>query len=169
MRRLSRCRVVALLVVVPAVVILPAFLFAFGTPATGPLSAVPGMPGMGAANRADAPERRVAVPGDSYGEIAPETLAERLAREDFALINVHIPDEGQIAGTDRAIPYDRIGDASAQLPADRGAAIILYCRTGRMSAEAATTLVRLGYRNVSHLAGGFEAWRARGFLVTTRP
>ena len=169
MRRLSRGRIVTLLVAVLAVVIPLALLFTFVTPTTGPMSAMPGTPGTGAANQADAPVRRVAVPGGSYGEIDPESLAGRLARKDFALINVHIPDEGEIAGTDRAIPYDRIGEASAQLPADRGATIILYCRTGRMSAEAATTLVRLGYRNVSHLAGGFEAWRARGYLVTTRP
>jgi len=47
-------------------------------------------------------------------------------------------------------------------------AIVLYCRTGRMSAEAATTLVRLGYRNVSHLAGGMEAWQAGGYPIQER-
>jgi phage shock protein E len=105
--------------------------------------------------------------GGSYGELSPGELSGALATKDFTLINAHVPDEGEIAGTDAFIPYDRIGEDTARLPGDR-AAIVLYCRTGRMSAEAATTLVRLGYRNVSHLAGGMEAWQAGGYPIQER-
>lgn len=166
MRRLSRGGLVTLLIAIPAIAVPLVLLSGSVMPANAPMGAMPGMP---AAAGGDAPAGRIAVPGGSYAEIDPAVLAERLSRKDFLLIDVHIPYEGEIAGTDRSIPFDRIGDASAQLPADRGAEIILYCRTGRMSAEAATTLVRLGYRNVSHLAGGLEAWRARGLPVVTRP
>ena len=180
-RRRSRGKIIAILVAIPAVVIPLVLIFAFVAPTNDPPGAMPGMPDMGSAtatsrpgnsspvSAGDAPIRRVAVPGGSYGEIDPETLADRLSRKDFALINVHIPYEGEIAPTDRFIPYDRIGDETAQLPADRAATLILYCETGRMSADAAATLVRLGYRDVSHLAGGMEAWRARGYPLITRP
>lgn len=42
-------------------------------------------------------------------------------------------------------------------PDDR---LILYCGTGGRSALAAKTLLDMGYRDVSSLAGGFAAWRA---------
>lgn len=86
---------------------------------------------------------------------------QRMARPDAFVINVHVPDEGSIAGTDAAIPYDRIvGDD--RLPADRSTPILLYCKTGRMSAEAAVALIDAGYRDVVQLDGGMEAWQATG-------
>lgn len=112
---------------------------------------------------------RIAVASGSYREIAPDELRGMLERKDFPLINVHVPDEGTLPQTDAAIPYNEIAARVAELPADCGARIVLYCRTGRMSAEAATALVGLGYRDVSHLAGGMEAWRARGYPLLDTP
>jgi len=40
--------------------------------------------------------------------------------------------------------------------------VVLYCRSGRMSAIAARRLVRLGYRDVWELAGGMDAWQRQG-------
>ncbi len=37
--------------------------------------------------------------------------------------------------------------------------LILYCGTGGRSALAAKTLLDMGYRDVSSLAGGFSAWK----------
>ncbi len=37
--------------------------------------------------------------------------------------------------------------------------IILYCGTGGRSALAAKTLMEMGFEDVAHLAGGYEAWR----------
>ena len=36
--------------------------------------------------------------------------------------------------------------------------IILYCNSGARSALAASTLKMMGYKNVSHMKGGFKAW-----------
>ncbi|MEK7065546.1 MAG: rhodanese-like domain-containing protein, partial [Patescibacteria group bacterium] len=54
---------------------------------------------------------------------------------------------------------------SASLPKDKNAPIILYCKTGRMSAEALETMKKLGYTNVKHLAGGMEAWQKAGRAI----
>ena len=43
-----------------------------------------------------------------------------------------------------------------------GKRLILYCATGGRSTLAAKTLYDMGVPNVSHLAGGFAAWKEAG-------
>ena len=97
-----------------------------------------------------------------YRNISVSELQAMLEDKDFPLINVHVPFEGDLPGTDDSIPFDQIGQHLDRLPADRDATIVLYCRSDRMSREAAAELVRLGYTDVRNLSGGFIAWRAAG-------
>ena len=85
-----------------------------------------------------------------------------LADADTFVVNVHVPDQGAIAGTDAAIPYDEVRDRSAELPQDLDAPLAVYCKSGRMSAEAVRTLRDLGYTDVVELRGGMDAWAAAG-------
>ncbi|MFZ5845170.1 MAG: rhodanese-like domain-containing protein [Patescibacteria group bacterium] len=94
--------------------------------------------------------------------ISARELKKMLGKKNLALINVHTPYEGEIPKTDTFIPYDQIVANAKSLPKDKNAAIILYCKTGRMSAEALPTLRKLGYTNVKHLAGGMDAWQRAG-------
>lgn len=103
--------------------------------------------------------------GGSYTDIPADRLDAMLAAKDFVLVNVHVPYEGELADTDLFIPFDRIAEETSSLPADKAARIVLYCRSGSMSAIAARTLVGLGYTGVYNLDGGLNAWRARGFEV----
>lgn len=100
--------------------------------------------------------------------IGPDDLALALEAKDFVLINVHVPYEGEIAGTDAFIPFDRIGADTSALPQDRAAEIVLYCLSGRMSAIAGERLAALGYSRVSDLAGGMNAWVASGRELVAR-
>lgn len=104
---------------------------------------------------------------DGYVDISVEQLAAMLDRKDFTLVNVHIPYEGELTKTDRFIPYDQIGEQLDQLPA-KDAPIVLYCRSGRMSTEAAQALVEQGYTNVYELDGGFNAWQAAGYELLNK-
>lgn len=110
----------------------------------------------------------VTVSGGSYTNMSPATLKEMLRQKNFFLLNVHVPYEGEIGGTDANVPYDQIEQRIAQVPSDRRAPVLVYCRTGRMSTIAAETLVRLGYTNVWHLEGGFNAWERAGFPLIKR-
>lgn len=120
---------------------------------------------------ASGPTSDVRVPvdgGGSYVDVSADRLSAMLAKKDFVLVNVHVPYEGELAKTDAFIPYDQIAAQTAALPSDKAAKIVLYCRSGSMSAIAARTLVGLGYTNVYNLDGGLNAWRARGFEVLNK-
>ena len=106
--------------------------------------------------------KQVVVDGGEYLDITVEELRELSADRDVALVNVHIPFEGDLPNTDASIPFNEIGEHAAHLLPDKDAEIVLYCRSGRMSTEAAAELVRLGYTRVRNLVGGFNAWSAAG-------
>lgn len=63
----------------------------------------------------------------AYTNISPARLQEMLRRKDFRLVNVHIPYEGEIAGTDLFIPYSEVGTKAPTLLPDRQATIVVYC------------------------------------------
>ena len=101
--------------------------------------------------------------GGSYQNVTSDELHTMLKNKDFVLVNVHIPFAGDIEGTDQSIAYDQIEPNVSQLPADKDAKIVLYCRSGHMSQIAAEKLVALGYTNVWNLKGGIVEWENSGF------
>ena len=111
---------------------------------------------------------KVSVPGGSYTNMSAVQLKAMLVKKDFTFVNVHIPYEGEIVTTDAFVPYNEIEKNLDKLPADKNAKIVLYCRSGRMSAIAAETMVRLGYTNVWNMEGGMIAWETLGLPLKTK-
>jgi rhodanese-related sulfurtransferase len=107
----------------------------------------------------------VSVPGGTYTDVSVAELQTMLENKDFTFVNVHIPFEGNIPATDLSVPYDEIEDHLDELPADKDAKIVLYCRSDRMSRIAAEKLVPLGYTNLYNLDGGFVEWENAGLPI----
>lgn len=104
----------------------------------------------------------------AYTNVTPAQLAEMLNSKDFFFVNTHIPYEGEIEKTDAFIAYDKTAQLLGQYPADKSAKVVLYCRSGRMSAIAAQELVKAGYTNVWNLDGGMIAWEQAGYKLMSK-
>ena len=108
------------------------------------------------------PETSVAAPV-TPGEVQRITPSQAQAMmesgEPYILLDVRTEgefDREHIPGA-LLFPYGEI-DLRAPLElTDLEARILLYCQTGRRSAEAAAALARLGYQNVYDF-GGINAW-----------
>ena len=104
-----------------------------------------------------------------YRQITQEEAKEMMAASEGCLIvDVHRPDEfaaGHIPGAVN-VPNETIGDtAPAGLP-DKAQVLLVYCRSGRRSKEAAAKLAELGYTQVYEF-GGILDWT--GETVTGEP
>lgn len=98
--------------------------------------------------------------GAGWARVEPQVLAERLPSDGIFLVNVHVPDEGEIPGTDAFIPYTELASRMDELPSD--GSLVIYCRSGNMSTEAAQELIDRGFTAFTELEGGYEAWREAG-------
>jgi adenylyltransferase/sulfurtransferase len=91
-------------------------------------------------------------------EITPSELARRLAaNEDFTLVDVREPYEWQIGRIEGAklIPLGTLPGEMAAL--DRAKEIVVYCRSGKRSADAVRQLTAAGF-NATNVAGGILRW-----------
>ena len=99
-------------------------------------------------------------------ETTPEDVRRRQETGDrFHLIDVR--EDGEwVRG--RALGAMHMGkgvierDIERAIP-NRNDEIILYCGGGYRSALAADTLMKMGYRNVSSMDGGWKRWKELGY------
>lgn len=100
--------------------------------------------------------------------LGPAEYQAAIVGEDVFVVNLHIPYEGEVAETDAFIPFDEVAQRASELPSDKSAPLYIYCRTGRMSAEATPVLQRMGYTNIFDLRGGMVAWEQAGLPLLLR-
>ena len=99
------------------------------------------------------------APGGSkggYRQISMDEAVKMMKDEkNYIILDVRRPDEyaeGHIPGAIN-LPNEEIGTAEiAELP-DKSQLILVYCRSGRRSKEAAGKLVKLGYTNIVEFGG----------------
>ncbi len=91
------------------------------------------------------------------------TLKEWMEAGSATVVDVRDPEEfarEHIAGA-RLVPLSRFDPGS--IP--EGATVVLHCKSGRRSAEAAARLAATGRVEVLQLKGGLEAWKAAGLPI----
>lgn len=105
-----------------------------------------------------------ALPAAAAGpaSIEPKALGERIAWADQALfvLDVRTPEEyaaGHLPGAVN-IPHDQLAARLGELSAARERDIVVYCRTGRRSAEALGVLDDAGFARLFHLKGDYTRW-----------
>ena len=98
---------------------------------------------------------------NTYRQITMDEAVTMMAQEtDYIILDVRRPDEFAAGHIPKAINVanETIGtDEIPELP-DKDQRIMVYCRSGRRSKEAAEKLVKLGYTNIVEF-GGILDWK----------
>ena len=98
--------------------------------------------------------------GAAYRQVGTAEAIELMETEtDYVILDVRTREEYEAAHIPGAIciPNEGIGgEAPDQLP-DFGQLILVYCRSGNRSKQAAEKLVKLGYTNIVEF-GGIHDW-----------
>ena len=91
-------------------------------------------------------------------DITPKELKARLDKgDDLFVLDVREPHEYQICNIGgKLIPLGEISRRAHELDSSRE--IVVHCRSGKRSAEAAEFLRTAGFRKVLNLKGGILAW-----------
>ncbi len=99
------------------------------------------------------------TPAEVVEEITPTELKRRLdAGDDLFLLDVREPVEWQICRLDGAVLMP-MGTVPARMhELDSAREIVVYCRSGRRSAQIAAFLKAAGFRRVKNLQGGILQW-----------
>lgn len=93
-------------------------------------------------------------------------LLDNKSDSGLFVLNVHTPYQGKLDQTDAIIEdWQNIAQHQNQLPEDKNTPILVYCRSGRMSASAAQQLKDLGYTMIYDLKGGMRDWNKAGLKL----
>ena len=97
---------------------------------------------------------------NSYKQISQEEAAQMMEEDDgHVIVDVRTQeeyDEGHIPGA-ICIPNEEITDTKPELLPDVDQVILIYCRSGRRSKEAAEKLFNMGYTHIYEF-GGIIDW-----------
>jgi len=102
-----------------------------------------------------------------FREIRADEAVRLMNHEDAVLIDVRSGEEfidGHIL-TAINVPLAALEDRLSTLEEYRGRPIIVYCQSGRQSAQFGAALRKRGFDKVMGLAGGLVSWRAAGLPV----
>lgn len=89
-------------------------------------------------------------------------------QEDLQILDVRTPDEiaTGVIGQPTKIDWNEPGFAASAAEAlDKGKPVLVYCKAGGRSSQAAAVLVQNGFTQVYNLTGGITAWESEGLAI----
>ena len=96
-----------------------------------------------------------------YEQITPDEAKALMDSENgYIILDVRTPDEFAERHIEGAIliPDYEIGEKAESILTDKDQLILVYCRSGRRSKNAANELAALGYTNIKEF-GGINDWK----------
>ena len=100
---------------------------------------------------------------EAQTKLAPDAYQAALqATQNVQLVDVRTPDEyrsGYIAGAVN-INFNSADFAQQMARLDKEKPLMVYCAVGGRSGKAAAKLTQMGFKNVTDLEGGMNAWKA---------
>lgn len=105
-------------------------------------------------------EETTQIPAIEYKKMTPEDAKARIdSVDEIIILDVRTEDEYTAEHIPNAIliPNETITDKTLELLPDLEAEILIYCRSGNRSAQAAKKLLAIGYTNVYDF-GGIIDW-----------
>lgn len=112
--------------------------------------------------------RMVAEAKQNVREISADNVKAMMERkQSILLVDVREDNEWEAGHLPGAVHISRglLEKGIEQKAPDEKTPIVLYCHSGARSALAAQSLQKMGYTNVSSMAGGIAAWQEKGFAV----
>lgn len=97
---------------------------------------------------------------NTYEQITPEEAKKLMDSEkDYIILDVRTEEEFNESHIDGAIliPDYEIGEKAESILKDKNQLILVYCRSGRRSKNAASELATMGYTNIKEF-GGIIDW-----------
>ncbi len=93
------------------------------------------------------------------------TLKQWLDNDLVTLVDVREPAEyaGEHLANSVLVPLSQF--EPEQIPFAENKKLVLYCRSGNRSAQAAQKLFAAGFEEVTHLGGGIEGWKQKGLTT----
>ena len=91
----------------------------------------------------------------AYHKISVEEAYEMMASQEVVVVDVRTREEHESGHIENAVlvPNESIGSEMPEALPDKEATLLIYCRSGRRSKDAAEKLLSLGYQNVYDFGG----------------
>ena len=91
----------------------------------------------------------------AYHKISAEEAYEMMASQEVMVVDVRTQEEYDGGHIENAVlvPNESIGSEMPEALPDKEATLLVYCRSGRRSKDAAQKLLALGYQNVYDFGG----------------
>ena len=91
----------------------------------------------------------------AYQKISAEEAYEMMASQEVVVVDVRTREEYDGGHIENAVlvPNENIGSEMPEALPDKEATLLVYCRSGRRSKDAAQKLLALGYQSVYDFGG----------------